>query len=908
MSSSSKPSKVAALSSLFDGRGGRNDKPKIEVSSFKSRGGTSIFNNLRRTDSQVKRFSNAKEVFEIKDNLNSSNQCDLTTTDKLKVSSPRRQLSQTLPANHSNRFYSPGQQKSADIVQMLESRSRSNSTSSLRSVSSTGKLEVSRLRGNEGDKENMVSKFVRQTSRENIVGSSKDKKPVEQPVDKAADNKICETKNICTILTSPTSKEAEYKFSGLLEELLSPEYRKAEQEFEMLASNCTMDSTDAGLDVSAYEEETMVRSEDKTQVIAYEEEDIANTGSSEVVVVFPEQDGGNAVLKEGKLKTRQEESGSSSRLGTESLERLQSTPISSTPASSKLGQTFELSSDLLEKSGNKSEASGSEAGVNASSLGSSLVGQSVSSWLGRSTDCGLSSDQSAVSANPKCSPPCSEAGKVSPAPTESSDYVSGDSCELVSPPSSSPHIEQETAGLGEEEDEFPIHYLEDGHFWFDGPPVAAASRDDRCGGVGGSYRVPVRVRISTSPIRTFSTFSAEEYDRKNSEVDPAAATAEYEQEKRLERQERLELELAKGDAGLGITVLGVGLGGSGEPAAVQRLGIFIKTITANGAAARDGRLRVADQILSVDGASLVGVTQAQAAALLRTTGQTVQLVLGREQQLENSDVAALIRQSLEQELKAVDNVEMEGGAAADDTVSASPTASISSTEARKQFCLELNKEDTSVEEEGRNLSDLSQQGPHHHLPLDDGVARHGQAEEGAALQLTAVFQTSLDINLEDTTDKLSEFDISEILKKTEEYSGGVERNECSTNKFENRKEPSESTVLVKKTSSTVAENEPEAEAIETNTCCQYKKKFEILSMKYSEMETIIKQMGENLSLVTGQMMERDRQLVQHVQQVTKLLNHNQDNDGNVSAQFARIIFQPSDLINTKPVQMCHVII
>ena len=71
----------------------------------------------------------------------------------------------------------------------------------------------------------------------------------------------------------------------------------------------------------------------------------------------------------------------------------------------------------------------------------------------------------------------------------------------------------------------------------------------------------------------------------------------------------------------------------------------------------------------------------------------------------------------------------------------------------------------------------------------------------------------------------------------------------------------------------------------------------------------MKQLRENLSLVTGQLMERDRQLVLHIHQVTKLLNHNQDNDGNVSAQFARLIFQPSDLINTKPVKMCqHVII
>merc|ERR1719427_1727731 len=127
----------------------------------------------------------------------------------------------------------------------------------------------------------MVKKFVRQTSRENIAGGRKDKKLFEQPVEKVAEKKICETKNSDTSLSSPTSRETEFKFSGLLEELLSPEYRKAEQEFEMLASNCTMDSTDAGLNVSAYEEETTVRTEENIQVISYEEEDIADKVNSE---------------------------------------------------------------------------------------------------------------------------------------------------------------------------------------------------------------------------------------------------------------------------------------------------------------------------------------------------------------------------------------------------------------------------------------------------------------------------------------------------------------------------------------------------------------------------------------------------------------------------------------------------
>ncbi|CAG14726.1 unnamed protein product, partial [Tetraodon nigroviridis] len=74
--------------------------------------------------------------------------------------------------------------------------------------------------------------------------------------------------------------------------------------------------------------------------------------------------------------------------------------------------------------------------------------------------------------------------------------------------------------------------------------------------------------------------------------------------------------LQRGSTGLGFNIVG---GEDGE-------GIFISFILAGGPADLCGELRKGDRILSVNGVDLSSATDEQAAAALKSAGQTVTIV------------------------------------------------------------------------------------------------------------------------------------------------------------------------------------------------------------------------------------------------------------------------------------------
>lgn len=199
-------------------------------------------------------------------------------------------------------------------------------------------------------------------------------------------------------------------------------------------------------------------------------------------------------------------------------------------------------------------------------------------------------------------------------------------------------------------DDVQYHVLPDGHYFTDGPSLPNESDDDDDAVTMFLCPVPPkkksRVSFSASPIRMFSTHAVEDYDRRNEDVDPVAASAEYELEKRIEKMDVFPVELRKGSDGLGLSIIGMGVGAD---AGLEKLGIFVKTITEGGPAHRDGRIQVNDQVIEVDGKSLVGVTQAYAASVLRGTCGLVTFLIGREKDCANSEIAQLISQSIQAE-------------------------------------------------------------------------------------------------------------------------------------------------------------------------------------------------------------------------------------------------------------------
>ena len=165
-----------------------------------------------------------------------------------------------------------------------------------------------------------------------------------------------------------------------------------------------------------------------------------------------------------------------------------------------------------------------------------------------------------------------EAGRVSE--TSCSDYVSADSYQMQaddpltasvdSVPSEPTVVKAKEKRKPDAEpnpecyydEDADVHYFTDGHYWFETNPIDTTSPLENTPQANLHYKPPSRLAFSTAPVKQFSTFSVDEYDRRNDDVDPVAASAEYELEKRVEKMDSFPVELHKGPDGLGLSIIG----------------------------------------------------------------------------------------------------------------------------------------------------------------------------------------------------------------------------------------------------------------------------------------------------------------------------------------------------------------
>lgn len=127
-------------------------------------------------------------------------------------------------------------------------------------------------------------------------------------------------------------------------------------------------------------------------------------------------------------------------------------------------------------------------------------------------------------------------------------------------------------------------------------------------GAGGSQRSPSEMSFDQHPAQIQHLQQMQHQRHLNGSQEP----------------EIMNIKLIKANGGMGLSI--VAAKGVGK----DKLGIYIKAVVENGAAFHDGRLQPGDQLLKVDGTSLVGITQERAAEIMMHTGQIVELEVAKQ--------------------------------------------------------------------------------------------------------------------------------------------------------------------------------------------------------------------------------------------------------------------------------------
>merc|ERR1719300_450795 len=290
---------------------------------------------------------------------------------------------------------------------------------------------------------------------------------------------------------------------------------------------------------------------------------------------------------------------------------------------------------------------------------------------------------------------------------------------------------------------------------------------------------------------------------------------------------------------LGISVLGVGVGASDNED--EKLAIFIKAITPGGLAETDGRMKVGDQLVSVSGVSLLGVTQDEAADAIRNSGENVTMVIARNPYPEDDQVLSMIQQKVSN----------------DDTVDIVVDVNENLNIDKKTDDIELIGE--IKEEDDRNHIENIQKNP------------EILANEEAPMKSSSLEDKKLHVMSKTTSDK-------SIINADELFDDEPKEEKKVVDDF----------AKVDPCVSPLNETKPTPNIVVTNEegnlgkadCCKYKEKYEELLRQHALTDETLRQLNSSLTLVTQQLRARDETVHMYIEAVNLFLTCKNTDDGN----------------------------
>ncbi|XP_060763259.1 PDZ domain-containing protein 2 isoform X2 [Neoarius graeffei] len=165
------------------------------------------------------------------------------------------------------------------------------------------------------------------------------------------------------------------------------------------------------------------------------------------------------------------------------------------------------------------------------------------------------------------------------------------------------------------------HKLENGYSSMEteATPREASTPTEKCPVTGQSVGITNNISTAALPSRSNSRLS-ESFKSQTGRNEPSSQPKEG--------SRIWKMHMVKGQDGLGVQITG-GRGSKRSPH-----GIIVAHVEKGGAIQRDGRLKAGDELLMINGQSLVGLSHQEAVAVLRSTAGLVQLVVASRDESE----------------------------------------------------------------------------------------------------------------------------------------------------------------------------------------------------------------------------------------------------------------------------------